>query len=82
MRQSPYAYTLEMKLTPQSTPMIIGVFTWPNVVKKYIRETYSVDGELHLPPDDRVVLRRFVVNQSAGTKPAMTIIDIEAFLAQ
>jgi hypothetical protein len=79
---SPYAYVLEMKLTPQSNYHIIGVFTWPNVVKKYIRDTYSVDGELHLPPGDRVVLRRFVVNQKAGSKPAMTIINIEAFLEQ
>lgn len=75
-----YAYVLEMKLTPQSNYHIIGVFTWPNVVKKYIRDTYTYDGELHLPPDDKLVLRRCKVNGKANQKPVIDIINIEAFL--
>jgi len=71
---SPYAYVL-------STLGEQAVFTWPNCVKKYIRDTYTTDGELHLPPDSHLSLTRFKVNPKAGTRVAKEELDVGAFLA-
>jgi hypothetical protein len=58
------------------------VFTWPNVVKKYIRDAYTGDdGELHLPPAGRLYLTRNKVNPKLGQRAVTDLLDIEAFLA-
>ena len=75
MRQSPYAYVLGLPDLPPA------VFTWPNAVKKYIRDTYSTDGELHLPPPGRLTLYRYKVNPKAGHRLVTDQLDIEVFLA-
>ncbi len=71
---SPYAYVL-WALGEQA------VFTWPNCAKKYIRDTYTADGELRLPPADLIILTRFRVNPKAGQGPSSVQLDVEKFLA-
>lgn len=68
---SPYAYILEVRHQPAV------VFTWPNVARKYIRDTFSgTDGELTLPPDGYMTLTRYKVNPKAGQAVIITRIDI------
>lgn len=71
---SPYAYVL-WALGEQA------VFTWPNCAKKYIRDTYTLDGELHLPPEGLLILTRFKVNPKAGGHVVSEILNVEKFLA-
>lgn len=67
MQQPVYAYVLEFPGQPPA------VFTWPNVVKKYIRDIYTNgDGHLILPPAGHLTLTRYKVNPKAGQA---TIID-------
>jgi hypothetical protein len=73
---SPYAYVLWTQGDPEP-----AVFTWPNCVKKYIRDTYTTDGELHLPPDGHLSLFRFKVNPKAGSRVLGATLDVEKFLA-
>ncbi len=71
---SPYAYVLS----------ILGerrVFTWPNCAKKFIRDTYTVDGELHLPPESHISLIRYKVNPKAGQPDRSENLNVEKFLA-
>lgn len=76
MQQSPYAYVLET-----GSGSNIAVFTWPNAVKKYIRDTYTVNGTLHLPPSGLIKLTRFKVNPQVGKPVVRDQLHIEAFLA-
>lgn len=73
--QSPYVYVVTFKGQPPA------IFTWPNVARKYIRDIFSKDGELHLPPGDYITLERYKVNP----KPAQAVIidrmNVEVFLA-
>jgi hypothetical protein len=69
-----YAYVLEDELG-------VNIFTWPNVVKKFIRDTYTVNGVLALPPRDVLKLRRYKVNPRAGGRTIIDYIDVEHFLA-
>ena len=71
-----YVYILE------GQDALPAVFTWPNVVKKHIRDTYTVDGELHLPPLGRIALKRYKVNPKAGQRTVVDVIDIGEFLAK
>jgi hypothetical protein len=71
---SPYAYVLWAAGEQ-------AVFTWPNCAKKYLRDTYTVDGELHLPPNGLLILTRFKVNPKAGSKVVSEELDVEKFLA-
>lgn len=73
--QSPYAYVLEMPGQP------LAIFTWPNVVKKFIRDVYSRDGELHLPPAGHLTLKRYKVNPGASHAIIIDNLDVEKFLA-
>jgi hypothetical protein len=59
---------------------IAGVFTWPNCVKKYLRDVYTIDGELHLPPEGHITLTRHKVNPKAAGTPVKERIHIERFL--
>ena len=43
-----------------------AVFTWPNPCRKFIRDTYTADGRLALPPEGRLKLTRHKVNPKAG----------------
>jgi len=52
------------------------VFTWPNCVRKYLRETYTIDGKLCLPPPGRLKLMRHRVNPKAGHRPVVDYVDI------
>jgi hypothetical protein len=74
--QSHYAYVLEIPGQPSA------VFTWPNVIKKYIRDVYSnSEGSLVLPPPGRLVLKRYKVNPKAGQTIVIDHIgDIEHFV--
>lgn len=58
------------------------IFTWPNVCKKFIRDTYTVDGALALPPTSRLILARHKVNQKPGQRRVIDVLDIEEFLAK
>lgn len=72
----PYAYIL----TGQGQSP--AVFTWPNVAKKYIRDTYADSGgALHLPPEGFLSLQRHKVNPRAGRPPVIDTLDIASFLA-
>jgi hypothetical protein len=70
-----YAYVVEIPGQP------MAIFTWPNVVKKFIRDIYTQDGELHLPPAGRLKLTRYKVNPRASHAVILDPINIEAFLA-
>ncbi len=72
---SPYAYILTIPGQP------LAVFTWPNVVKKFIRDTYTVQGELKLPPEGYLTLHRYRVNPKAGAAFIIANLNIEKFLA-
>jgi hypothetical protein len=74
---SPYVYSLGVD--GQSGPP--AVFTWPNIARKYIRDTYTVDGELHLPPPGHLRLARYKVNPKAGQRPVADMLDVGEFLA-
>jgi hypothetical protein len=74
VQQSPYAYVTDIGGS-------IAVFTWPNCVKKYIRDFYTVDGELHLPPPGYLKLTRHKVNPKAGGPVVTDYLDVERFLA-
>ncbi len=71
---SPYAYVLEIKGQPPA------IFTWPNCAKKYLRDTYTLDGELRLPPEGYLVLKRYKVNPKAGQALMITGLNVEKFL--
>lgn len=58
-----------------------AIFTWPNIARKYIRDTFTVDGELHLPPRDRLRLTRHKVNPKAGGAVITDYMNVEVFLA-
>lgn len=73
--QPPYAYLLQVEGQP---PV---VFTWPNVVKKYIRDTYTMAGVLSLPPKGYLSLKRHKINPKAGQAAIVDTLDIEAFLS-
>lgn len=73
---SPYVYTLVVDGGTGT-----AAFLWPNGVKKYIRDTYTTDGELHLPPPGRLKLTRFKVNPKAGYPSQEAVLDVEKFLA-
>ena len=57
-----------------------AVFTWANCAKKYIRDTYTADGELHLPPPGHIGVIRYKVNPKAGHRVVWDIIQVEEFL--
>lgn len=57
------------------------VFTWPNTAKKWLRDTYTTDGELHLPPPGRLILTRVKVNPKAGHPPVTDVLNLEEFLS-
>jgi len=70
-----YAYVLEDQMTTY-------VFTWPNVVKKFLRDTYTVNGVLCLPPRGPMLkLTRHKVNPKAGGRTVIDYMDVEAFVA-
>lgn len=70
-----YAYVLGITGQPSA------VFTWPNCVRKFIRDVYTRDGELHLPPPDRLTLTRTKVNPRAGAAIIIDHISIEEFMS-
>ena len=74
-----YAYILTTWTGDRSHPPL--VFTWPNACKKYLRDTYTVDGTLALPPHGRLTLTRHKVNPKAGQRPVIEQLDIGEFLA-
>lgn len=73
--QSPYVYIVEMAGQPPA------VFTWPNVARKFIRDTYTSGGELHLPPADRLQVTRYKVNPKAGQAMIIDRLPVTQFLA-
>lgn len=70
-----YVYVLEIPGTGEP-----AVFTWPNVCRKYIRDTYTVNGELCLPPRGRMNLARRKVNPKAGGPKVVDYLDVAEFL--
>jgi hypothetical protein len=64
-----------------TTAAFTATFSWSNVAKKYLRDTYTLDGELHLPPRDRIMLQRFKLNPKAGKTLDPEYLDVEEFLA-
>ena len=72
--QPVYAYVVDLSGS-------VAVFTWPNVAKKYLRDIYTTDGELHLPPPGYVKLTRHKVNPRAGGAVVTDFLNIEAFLS-
>lgn len=78
MNQSPYAYVLEIQTMPGH--YATAVFTWPNPAKKYIRDMYSLDGELHLPPPGHLILKRYKVNPKSTRIPGCDMLDVEKFV--
>jgi hypothetical protein len=75
---SPYVYSVSIQ--GQDGPP--AVFTWPNIARKYIRDTYTVDGALALPPEGRIRLARYKVNPKAGQRPVAEMLDVGEFLAK
>ena len=74
----PVVYIYELTISGTGEP---AVFTWPNVCRKYIRDLYTVNGELHLPPPGRMVLARRKVNPKAGGPRVVDYLSVEEFLA-
>lgn len=74
MQQPIYAYVLDMPGQP------LAVFTWPSVVKKFIRDIYTVNEELHLPPAGHLTLKRYKVNPRASHAVIIENLDVEKFL--
>jgi hypothetical protein len=72
---SPYAYVLEIPGHEDA------IFNWPAGVRKYIREMYTVDGKLCLPPPGHIGLQRYKVNPKAGQRIIVVNLPIEKFLA-
>lgn len=58
-----------------------AVFFWPNVCRKYIRDSYTLDGKLCLPPPERLKLKRLKPNPKPGYPSIEADIDVEKFLA-
>lgn len=56
------------------------MFVWPNGARKYIRDTYTTDGELHLPPGEHLVVKRHKLNPKAGGTIVIDCLDIGKFL--
>jgi hypothetical protein len=79
--QPPYAYILEQTWPGSGHQDAFTVFTWPNACRKYIRDTYTTDGELHLPPAGLLTLTRVKVNPKAGQRVIADGMNIEAFLS-
>lgn len=69
-----YVYFVEIAGQPAAP------FSWPNVAKKFIRDTYSTDGELHLPPDGRLTITRYKLNPKAGQAIIIERYTAEKFL--
>jgi hypothetical protein len=74
--QSQYVWALSR--SADSAPF--AVFSWANVAKKYIRDTYTTDGELHLPPRGHLTLIRYKVNPKASRNAIWDELGIEEFL--
>lgn len=71
---SPYVYFIEIQGQPPA------VFTWPNIARKFLRDTYTLDGELHLPPEDRLAITRYKVNPKVGQAVIVDRYKAEKFL--
>lgn len=73
--QSPYIYIVKIEGQPDA------FFTWPNPAKRYIKDIYTGrDGELHLPPGDRIAVKRSKVNPHAGHTIITDTLNIQSFL--
>jgi hypothetical protein len=58
-----------------------SIFTWPNVCRKYIRDTYTLgNGKLCLPPGDILTLERHKVNPKPEQTPVIDRLDIAEFM--
>jgi hypothetical protein len=75
MQQPVYIYVLEHPNEPAC------VFTWPNACKKYIRDGYTLNGKLCLPPGGVLTLTRYKANPKAGQPVILSPLDIERFMA-
>jgi hypothetical protein len=71
---SPYAYVLEIPGQEDA------IFNWPAGARKYIRDTYTVDGRLCLPPPGHISLQRYKVNPKVGQRINVISLPVEAFL--
>jgi hypothetical protein len=69
-----YVYILKQEQFPEA------VFTWPNVCRKYIRDTYTLNGELCLPPGDILTLKRHKVNPKPEHTPLIDRLDVAEFM--
>lgn len=58
----------------------VAVFSWPNVIKKYIRDTYTFNGELHLPPTDQLNVYRAKLNPKAPNYTVWERINVQEFM--
>ena len=74
---SPVIYVYVLAIANADAP---AVFTWPNPCRKFIRDTYTADGRLALPPEGRLKLTRHKVNPKAGGRVIADVIDIGEFL--
>jgi hypothetical protein len=80
--RSPVVYVYSLVIRDGSPASAVpALFTWPNPCRKYIRDTYTVNGELRLPPDGRLALTRHKVNPKAGQRLTGEVLDIGEFLA-
>lgn len=59
----------------------VAPFTWPSVARKYIRDTYTVNGKLCLPPAGHLKLTRYKVNPKAGARIVADELDVGKFLS-
>ena len=74
-QQSPYAYVL--KFNNQADL----VFTWPNALRKYLRDSFgNADGTLALPPPDVAHIMRYRVNPKAGHAMQVQRIQLVKFM--
>jgi hypothetical protein len=78
---SPYVYILT-RFSPTGARQDPDIFTWPNVARKFIRDAYTVDGELALPPAGHLILSRHKVNQRPGQPRVIDVLNIVEFLAK
>lgn len=60
----------------------LKVFTWPNVIKKHLRDSYTVEGTLCLPPRGQLLLSRHKVNPRIDGRTIIDYLDIEEFLSK
>lgn len=77
--QSPYVYVITtfvngVRLDP-------AMFLWPNGAKKYLRDSYTLDGKLCLPPRSQLIVSRHKLSPKPGYASAVTVLDAETFLA-